>query len=323
MKISFLGNFSVDYSSESQHAKTLESMGHTVNKLQEAEASAEDILAKASSSNLFIWIHTHGWATKGHITMDTVLKELKKLNIPTITYHLDLWLGLDRQKDLREDPFYSMIEHFFATDKLMADWFNENTKVKGHYLPAGVFENETIMLDKDAKEVPEIVFVGSRGYHPEWPYRPQLISWLEDTYKDNFGHYSGEEGSMGLKRGLHLNQLLADTKIVIGDSLCINFVYPHYWSDRVYETIGRGGFLIMPYIQGLDDYFEDGKHLVFYEFGDFKDLKAKIDFYLQNNEAREYIRHQGFELVKSRDTYTDRWQAIFEELGLEADTDKR
>ena len=70
--------------------------------------------------------------------MEEVLKRLKFRGIPTITYHLDLWFGLKRQKDLETDEFYKNIGHFFATDKLMCDWFNENTNVKGHFLPAGV-----------------------------------------------------------------------------------------------------------------------------------------------------------------------------------------
>lgn len=312
MIISFLGNFNVDYSSESQYAKTLEKLGHHVVYLQEAEVTGQHVLVEAVKSDLFIWIHTHGWITQG-TPMGEVLDILKRKNIPTVTYHLDLWFGLERQKDLESDPFYSQIGHFFATDKLMADWFNENTKVKGHYLPAGVFDEETILLDKQ-NDVPEVVFVGSKGYHPEWPYRPLLIDWLQETYGDNFGHYSGEEEALGLKRGLHLNQLFADTKVVVGDSLVLGFDYPHYWSDRVFETLGRGGFLIMPYIKGLDDYFEDGKHLVFYEFGDFRDLKSKIDFYLENDEAREYIRQQGYELVIREHTYRNRWEEILDEV---------
>lgn len=312
MIICFLGNFNVDYSSETHHAKTLENMGHTIIYLQEGEVTGQHILESALTSDVFVWIHTHGWITDG-LPMNEVLDILSKKIIPTITYHLDLWKGLEREKDLETDPFYKQIGHFFATDKLMTDWFNENTNVKGHYLPAGVFKDEVLIMDS-ANQVPEVVFVGSRGYHPEWPYRPLLIDWLQETYGDNFGHYSGEQGTMGLKRGLHLNQLFADTKIVVGDSLVKGFNYPYYWSDRVYETLGRGGFLIMPYISGLDDYFEDGKHLVFYEFGDFKDLKSKIDFYLSNDEAREYIRKQGHELVKNNHTYEDRWEEILNEI---------
>jgi hypothetical protein len=96
-KIAFLGNFEVTYSSENHHANSLESLGHTVKKMQEKKIRSEDILHIASKSDLFIWVHTHGWQTAGNLTMDDVLRRLKKAGIPTITYHLDLWFGLERQ----------------------------------------------------------------------------------------------------------------------------------------------------------------------------------------------------------------------------------
>lgn len=312
-RITFLGNFQVDYSSESQYVKTLEAMGYQLICLQEGEATGEEVLEYALQSSLFIWVHTHGWVTPGQ-SMEEILRLLRDSDIPTMTYHLDLWLGLDRQKDLNTDPFYQQIEHFFATDSLMADWFNENSEVKGHFLPAGVYDEECVMLEGDLSK--DVVFVGSKGYHPEWPYRPQLLDWLQDTYGDRFGHYSGEEGALGLKRGLHLNQLLADTKIVVGDSLCLGFTYPYYISDRIFEITGRGGFLIMPHIEGIDDLFEDGKEIVTYEYGDFKQLEYLIDYYLEHDAERERIRKAGFERTKRDHTYANRWDTILGELGL-------
>ena len=140
--IVFLGNFEVPYSSENHHAKSLESLGHTVHKLQEKKATSEQILKQALESDLFIWVHTHRWQTPGSRSMTDVLKELKTAGIPTMTYHLDLWFGIEREKDLKNDDFYTNIGHFFATDKLMCDWFNENTEVEGHFMPAGVYDKE-------------------------------------------------------------------------------------------------------------------------------------------------------------------------------------
>lgn len=312
-RITFLGNFGVDYSSETHHANTLVALGWEVIRLQETEVSGEDVLECALTSDAFVWIHTHMWQTPG-LDMGEVLKELKKHNIPSLTYHLDLWFGLDREKDLETDPFYKQIEYFFATDKLMCDWFNKETNVKGIYLPAGVYEPEAEMVD--GIKVHDVIFVGSKGYHKEWQYRPKLINWLAETYGDRFGHYSGEQEAIALKRGKDLNQLYADSKVVVGDSLCLNFNYPYYWSDRVPETLGRGGFLIMPYIKGLDNYFEDGKHLVNYEFNDFDQLKFLIDYYIENDKEREAIRKAGHEEVKKNHTYTNRWQTILKEIGL-------
>jgi hypothetical protein len=311
-KIVFLGNFRVDYSSETHHANTLESLGHKIIRMQESEAKSEEILKNAIDSDLFIWIHTHGWRTPGKYEMGQVLRTLADYKIPTMTYHLDLWFGLQRQKDLNNHPVYKHIGHFFTVDKKMAEWFNQKTNVKGHYVPAGVYDKECIF--KEVQLNNDVVFVGSKKYHPEWQYRPKLIDWLEDTYKDKFSHYGN--GGLPSIRGLKLNKLYWSTKIVVGDTLCINFKYPDYWSDRVYETMGRGGFIIHPYISGMETEFEDKKHLVFYEYGNFNQLKQLIDYYLEHEEERETIRKAGHELVKSKYTYKNRWQQILKELGI-------
>jgi hypothetical protein len=159
----------------------------------------------------------------------------------------------------------------------------------------------------------DVIFVGSRGYHPEWQWRPQLIDWLHATYGNRFRHFGGD--GERIVRGHELNQLYANTKVVVGDSLVLNFDYPDYWSDRVYETIGRGGFLLMPEIKGLDTEFTK-EELATFKFGDFDDLKSKIDFYLENDMYRNVMRQRGFNQVKHNYTYTHRWQTIFKELGL-------
>ena len=310
--IVFLGNFRVPYSSESHHANTLQSLGHKVLRLQETEASSDVVLRHSLGADLFIWIHTHGWETPGTISMRDVLIKLKNENVITLTYHLDLWFGLKRQKDLNKDPVYKYIQYFFTVDKKMAEWFNENTQVKGIYLPAGVYGPEASFSPRKFQR--DIVFVGSKTYHEEWEYRPKLINWLSMNYRNGFEHY-GNDG-LAAVRGIKLNRLYASTKVVIGDSLCPNFTYTHYWSDRIYETLGRGGFLIHPFIPGLEEEFEDKKHVVFYEYNNFEQLKELIDYYLVNEEEREAIRKAGHELVKSRYTYTNRWETILEEIGL-------
>jgi hypothetical protein len=311
-KITFLGNFRVDYTSESHHAKTLESLGHEVIRLQESETTSEVVLENARQSALFIWIHTHGWPTPGRFTMQDVLLKLKKYKVPSMTYHLDLWFGLSRQRDLRTKPVYKYIDHFFTVDGKMANWFNTRTTVKGHYLPAGVYDKECTYTPSKLRE--EVIFVGSKTYHSEWPYRPKLINFLSKTYGTRFNLY-GKEG-LGIVRGQDLNNLYASTKVVVGDTLCPNFNYPDYWSDRIYETLGRGGFLIHPYISGLEKEFEDKKHVVFYEYNNLDQLKQLIDYYLEHEEEREKIRKSGHEMVKNNYTYKNRWQTILRELNI-------
>ena len=55
--IVFLGNFEVPYSSENHHAKSLESLGHTVQKLQEKKATSEQVLDQSLKSDFNAFIN--------------------------------------------------------------------------------------------------------------------------------------------------------------------------------------------------------------------------------------------------------------------------
>jgi hypothetical protein len=309
MKIAFLGNFLVDYTSETHHAKSLGSLGHQVICLQETSTSPAEIRAAATDADLFVWVHTHGWHTP---QIEESLALAVNRNIPVITYHLDLWKGLERERDMETDPYWRVLTDFFTCDKLMAEHLSANTSVRGHYLPPGVFGPECYLTEPT--EPFDVAFVGSYHYHPEWPYRQRLIDWLRQTYGDRFRHY-GESG-LTTVRGDALNQVYANAKVVVGDTLCLNYDYPHYWSDRLFETAGRGGFQIFPRITGITDCLSEDKEVVLYNYGDFAELQQKIDYYLKHDEEREAIRRAGHERTKAEHTYAHRWQTILETLNL-------
>jgi hypothetical protein len=312
MRACFLGNFGVDYSSESHHAKSLESLGVEMIRLQEPKASYSAIIGEALRSDLFIWVHTHGWDTPG---IKTALENIKLAGIPIITYHLDLYMPIpQRWRQYQDSPYLAQLDHFFTVDPKMADWLNENTGTQGHYLPAGVFGEECYISDQHSPHANDVIFVGSKGYHDCWPYRAKLIDWLRDTYGDRFTHVGGD-GDTGTIRGAALNAVYANSKVAVGDTLCPDFDYPGYWSDRVYETLGRGGFLIHPYISGMEGHFKQGEHLQYYEYGDFELLKYQIDKYLDDPDWQpigEKTRRAGHEHVKANHTYAHRWQTILD-----------
>lgn len=309
MRIAFLGNFGVSYSSETHHARSLAALGHTVIQLQEPRTPASVIQSEATQSDLFVWVHTHGWQTPN---IEEAIAAIKRARVPVVAYHLDLYLPLPRRwAQYQNDPYMRLVDHWFTVDPAMAEWLNTNTDVHGHYLPAGVFGDECYISEHPSPHANDVVFVGSRGYHSEWPYRPQLINWLRDTYGPRFTHVGGD-GDTGTVRGDDLNAVYARSKIAIGDSLCVGFNYPGYWSDRVYETIGRGGFIIHPAIPGIEQQFKDDEHLALYDFGDFDQLRFLIDYHLEHDDDRETIRRAGHQLVKSRDTYKHRWQTILD-----------
>lgn len=163
MKIVLYGNFSVDYCSEVHHAKSLEALGHQVIRLQETTVHTDEVLWNAMHSDMLIWIHSHGFLVQGR-PMNEVLEILREKGIPTVAYHLDLYMGLDRWKEYETSDYFK-VEYFFTVDKLMAEWLNQNTKTTGVFLPAGVLHEETYQLDLP-KEY-DVIFVGSKGYHHE------------------------------------------------------------------------------------------------------------------------------------------------------------
>ncbi|MFJ1459746.1 glycosyltransferase [Nocardia sp. N2S4-5] len=310
MRIAFLGNFTVPYSSETHHALTLEQLGHTVVRLQETRATALQIETEALHTDLFVWVHTHGWRTPGDIA--TTLQRLRAAGVVSLSYHLDRWMGLARQQEMQPDQPYWQLDHFFTVDQVQADWLTENTSMQGHYLPPGVYGTECYMAMPRTRF--DVAFVGSKGYHPEYPYRPKLIEWLTDTYGDRFRHYGGG-GNWPTVRGADLNGVYADAKVVVGDSLILDPQYEgKYWSDRVPETLGRGGFLIHPWVHGIDESFHDMRHLALYRHGDLEQLKTLIDYFLRNEAQREEIRRAGYQHALSNHTYKNRWNHILEAI---------
>lgn len=102
-----------------------------------------------------------------------------------------------------------------------------------------------------------------------------------------------------------LNRLCGMVKIFIAPQ------YPsteNYWSNRVYLTMGNGGFILHPYKDELAKEYEEGHEIVMYK--NKKDLLEKIDYYLSNNNERERIRRNGFNKTKRNYTYYHRINQI-------------
>ena len=303
-RIVFIGNFGVDYSSESHYRKTFKAMGHQLISMQEGRVTGDQIVEQVTKDTFMLfWVHTHGWVTEG---IEKVFEHCKKLNVPIVGYHLDLWMGLERQKDLDTDPYWD-IDYFFTVDKLMADYLNGHLdKPTGIFMPAGVFEGECYDGTFREEFACDVAFVGSKNYHKEWPYRKLLIDFLEMEYGDRFRHVGGGSKFITHLRGRDLNDFYASAKVVVGDTLCIGYHYPFYLSDRLFETMGRGGFIIHPYIKGIREFLKEGRHGFTYRFLDFSQLKSKIDYALSQDAEREDIRKEGSKSVREDHTYTNR-----------------
>lgn len=74
-----------------------------------------------------------------------------------------------------------------------------------------------------------------------------------------------------------------------------------YFSNRVPNTMATGCFYIIPLTPGVEDLFEDGKHLCWYET--YEEMFYWIKFYLEHDKIREKIAKQGRKYVIENFTY--------------------
>lgn len=307
MLIALLGNFNVPYSTESHLAWTWEHMGHSVIRLQEDRTSTDAVVTacREHDAKLFMYVHTHGWNTPGTMSLDQMIETIKSLGVRTCSFHLDRYWGLN-VSDKREDR---VGQHaFFHTDTVFtADGGNDDRfrarGVNHVWLPPAVVEYGCY-FGKPQPGIPPVIFTGAEGYHPEYSFRPYVVQRLRATYGAQFRQCQGY-------REAELNNLYASTRVVAGDS-CFGGS-PYYWSDRVPEVCGRGGFLIFPETPGLNI-----PGLVTYIPQNADDLIAKINHYLRDENQDERIRRtaQAHEHVKQYETYTNRMRDVLTVMGL-------
>ena len=309
--ICFVGNFALPYCSESQYKIELESLGYNVTCIQEDATTSDQVLDAALVSDAFFWVHSHHMSIPGSISMEIVLQKLREAGVPSFAYHLDLYMPLERWREYEDAPYFK-VDHFFTVDKLMADWFNENTPTKGHFLLPGAFSGQNYIEDYSQTFAGDVAFIGNKGYHPEWPWRPQLIDWLRNTYQEQFTHWGGD--GKALVREKKFNDVCASTKVIVGDTLCVGFDYPNYFSERLFNITGAGGFIIHPYIKGIEEAFEIGKEIETFHFGDFDELRGKIDYYLAHPKERNDIRLAGYLRTIKEHTYQHRLETIIKTL---------
>jgi spore maturation protein CgeB len=99
-------------------------------------------------------------------------------------------------------------------------------------------------------------------------------------------------------------------QILVGDSCLLG---SHYTSDRIPETLGRGGFLLHPETEGLRDLYPEGT-LVTWPLGDWQELRWLIDYYLDRPDERHAIAEAGRGWVMAFHTYEVRMRTMFDVL---------
>lgn len=316
MRVVYIGNFEPEHSTENHVRRALTNNGHDVVAMQESSRDVWQQLAdpgfwRVQQPGFVLWTRTR-WPWLG----DPVYGELQwkmlaltsRLSIPTVGFHLDRWWGLARQHEVTTEPFFR-VDLLVTADGGHDDLFAA-AGIDHVWMPPGVSAGETDLGRFRAEWASDIAFVGSwRSYHPEWQHRRELVDFLSRTYGDRIQFWP-RVGSPAM-RGDDLRDLYASVKVLVGDS-CLaprpdGKPVTRYCSDRIPETLGRGGLLIHPEVEGVTDGpWQAGKHLACWTMGDWRGLQATIDGLLEDEAGRKRVAKAGRSHTVKNHTYERR-----------------
>lgn len=321
-RIAYLGNFAHPWCTEVHVAGSLRSLGHTVSELQENRTDWAGIPEQLDRVGAHMLLWTRTWPADME-QVRPVLDELAARGIPTVSYHLDRWFGLNREHQVDDQPFFHT--RLVVSPDDSPRWAEHG--VEHLWMPPGVYHAECDPARANPRRWPfDVVFVGSFPYpHEEWStYRSDLIARFAATFGDRFTVLPRKGQPI---RGRALQELYATVPVVLGDS-CLAGESHRYWSDRIPETLGRGGLLIHPEVdtdigpagewyQGVElgrdlevPSYEAVPDLLTYPRGDFDTAVTQARAALEFPNVREIVARHGRETVTGRDTYRHRMDQL-------------
>lgn len=316
MRVSYIGNFEPEYSTENDVRKAFEHLGHEVIQLQENRTSIEQIRSYALSSDLLLITGTWDEALPLPEWLD-LMKELAEKGIPTATLHLDTFWGKSRggRKWWRAPMFHTA--YIFTADGDYQDQWKAFGK--NHiWLPPAVRHDAAHFGTYREEYACDVAFVGSNGvgYHEDvWSYRKELVDNLREMCRRNGWSWKNPGGDdPKIDRSDDMNDFYASAKVTVGDSLCLKKEASQYWSDRVPEATGRGGLLIMPHIEAVQQTW--GNSIGYYPWGDFRELEKHTEALLGLDAVREDMKRNAQAITEDNHTYVSRAETILKEVGL-------
>lgn len=331
LKVAYLGNYG-EHNTESHVARALEYNGHEVIRVQEnTPTSFDSITQECGDVDFVLWTRTgwdwnHVFGSKdgdaiAHARQYRMLDWLRRRHIPSVAFHLDRWVDLDREYQLATEPFFSC-DLVITADGGNDDRFKA-LGINHYWMPPGVSraECEPGMFRDEFHS--KLAFVGSwQGhYHKEHQHRFELVEWLRKNFRRDCAFWP-KEGQPAV-RGAALRDLYASVDVVIGDSCFAGSPKGNrYVSDRLPESTGRGAYLLHPNVEGITDGSEwngapmwtSGKHLGTWDARDWDELGRQIEWALAHPDERREIARAGRGLVIEHHTYERRVQQLVDLL---------
>ena len=174
------------------------------------------------------------------------------------------------------------------------------------------------------KELPderEIAFIGGPGAMGD---RPGFLSWLSQRHrvtlfgrKDSWLPYLSRFPELEWASELRPKgyaRVCASSSIILGLNQSHDSAL--YFSNRIFLTLACQGFHLTHYVPRMEEVFERGVHLDW--FDSREECDEKIGWYLEHPRERRKIAMQGAALVHAEHRYQDRVQEILRLLAQEA-----
>lgn len=291
MRIAYIGNFKKMWDEE-YVAQAFERLGHDVGRITEADPEVIRQL-KEYNPDVILWAKLNT-----HYALD-IIRWAKDNKVITVCWVWDLYWGY-RSIGYMNLPMWKADYVFTSDNGHEQEW--KDSGIKHKCIRQGIRKEECYLEPFEDIEN-KVIFVGS--YNALNHDRNNIISQVSKDFDFKwFGKTDTDE-----VRGPKLNRLYAKSGIIIGDSVWS----PYYWSNRVVETLGRGGFLIHVDVPGIK---EEYPYLVTYERDNYLDLKNKIGHYLQNPKQRKEIINKNYEWVRDHYTMDHKVQDLCQSLSI-------
>lgn len=231
----------------------LEQLGHSVVRVQEKRRRRDvPLMSVIRESQRFDFCLFHKWDVVSEI------EEVARL-MPCAFWYFDMIRPVDDDPTLaaRSETRIKWMADVLAIPRVVAgfctdgDWVCEDRGRTGklRWLMQGADERTlgfgTPIPNYDG---PEILFTGMINHGRR---RAAHVEHLRQRYGDRFA-VMGDGGPKYRKHGRELADVFASCKVVVAPD---GPNTPRYWSNRVYLTLGLGGYLLHPRCEGLFDHY--------------------------------------------------------------------
>jgi hypothetical protein len=301
-----------DNDDEGAIAHALRQLGHEVDPVQELRRrrAGSAPIGSYLRGPAYDFCLFHKWETVSEIA------EVAQTT-PCVFWYFDLVANTDdptlaRRMEARRRWFADVVPHCvagFCTDGDWVDQFNDRWwagrgRVKLYWLMQGMDDRVAGLGEPLPGQHPDVLFTGMIDHGRK---RREHVEQLRARYGERFLVYGDGETYHRRLHGRALADLFASVTVVVApDGPCTD----RYWSNRVYLTLGLGGFLLHPRCAGLDAHYAPHEELIVY--ADRDHLTELIDLFLDKPTIRDHYRQIGLKATLERNLYRHRVAELVE-----------